>query len=86
LGTDSRARFNKKLASGWSAQSAITHEKVRVFALSMAVKMSEQTSARIPVLAQAVVMAAFVSGLFENNRARKAIAAIDYRDFGHRNR
>jgi hypothetical protein len=52
----------------------------------MAVKMSEQISARIPVLSHAVVMAVFVSGLFENNRARKAIAPIDYRDFGHRNR
>jgi hypothetical protein len=86
LGVDSRARFSRKLASGWSAQSAITHEKNRVFPFSMAVKMSEQTSARIPALSQAAVMAALVSGLFENNRARKAIAATDYRYFGHRNR
>jgi hypothetical protein len=52
----------------------------------MAVKMSEQTSARIRVFSQAVVMAAFVSELFENNRARKATAAKAYRDICHRDR
>jgi hypothetical protein len=31
-------------------------------------------------------MAASVSGLFENNRARKAIAATAYRDFLQRDR
>jgi hypothetical protein len=86
FGADSRARFNRKLASGWSAQSAITLEKARVFPFSMAVKMSEQTSARIPVLSQAAVIAAFVSELFENNRAQKAIAATAYRYFRHRDR
>jgi hypothetical protein len=35
---------------------------------------------------QAAVMAVSVSGLFESSRARKAIAAIAYREFGHRNR
>jgi len=40
----------------------------------------------MPVLLQAAVMAVFVSGLFENNRARKAIAAIAYRDFPRRDR
>jgi hypothetical protein len=52
----------------------------------MAVKMSEQTSTRIPVLSQTVAMAAFVSVFFENNRARKAIPATAYRDFRHRDR
>jgi hypothetical protein len=52
----------------------------------MAVKMSEQTSARIPVLLQAAVMAVLVSELFENSRARKAIAVTAYRDFLHRDR
>jgi hypothetical protein len=36
----------------------------------------------MPVLLQAVVIAAFVSGLFETSSARKAIAATDYRHFG----
>jgi hypothetical protein len=49
----------------------------------MAVKMSEQTSARISAIWQATVMVAFVSELFENNNARKAIAIRDYRDFRH---
>jgi hypothetical protein len=31
-------------------------------------------------------MVAFVSELFENNNARKAIATRDYRDFRHRDR
>jgi len=35
---------------------------------------------------QATVMVAFVSELFENNNARKAIATRDYRDFRHRDR
>src|ERR1700675_1812215 len=86
LGTDSRARFKRKVASGWSAQSTITHEKACVFPFSIAVKMSEQTSARIPVLLQAAVMAALVSELFENSRARKAIAVTAYRDFLHHDR
>src|ERR1700694_5970888 len=86
LGTDSRARVSRKLASGWSAQSAITHEKACVLPFSMAVKMSEHTSARIPVLLQAAVMAALVSELFENSRARKAIAVTAYRDLPHRDR
>src|ERR1700674_1239229 len=86
LGADSWARFSRKLASGWSAQSTITHEKTCVFPFSMALKISEQTSARIPVLLQAVVMAALVSELFENSRARKAIAVTAYRDFLHRDR
>ena len=75
---DSRVRFNRKLASGWSAQSAITHEKFCFVPFSMAEKMSAPTSTRIPALSQAAVMAVFVSVLFENNRARKAIAAIAY--------
>jgi len=86
FGADSRARLNKKLASGWSAQSAMTHEKASFFAFSMAVKMSEQTSGLIPVPLQAAITAAFVSELFENNKARKAIAAIAYRHFRRRDR
>src|ERR1700722_9731049 len=39
----------------------------------MAVKMSEQTSARTPVFLQAAVMAVLVSGLLEHNRARNAM-------------
>jgi hypothetical protein len=52
----------------------------------MAVKMSEHTSARIPVPSQAAVMTALVSGLLENSKARKAIAATAYRHFGPGNR
>jgi hypothetical protein len=81
FGADSRARLNRKLASGWSAQSKITHEKAFVFPFSMAEKMSEQTSARIPALLHAAATAAFVSDFCEDKRARKAIAATAYRDF-----
>jgi hypothetical protein len=37
-------------------------------------------------LLQAAAIVAFVSELFENNRARKAIAPIAYRYFRHRDR
>jgi hypothetical protein len=52
----------------------------------MAEKMSEPTSTRIPAPWQAAVMAVFVSVLFENNRARKAIAALAYPDLHSHNR
>jgi hypothetical protein len=52
-------------------------EKGRVFARSIAVKMSDWATTRIPVLAHAADMAVFVSAFLENSSARKAISAID---------
>src|SRR5271157_1503329 len=82
FGEESRVRFNRKPASGWSAQSGITQEKVCVFPFSMAVKISAQTSTWIAALWQASAILVLVAGSFENNRARKAIAAIAYRHSG----
>jgi hypothetical protein len=55
-------------------------ENVQLFTFSMALKMSEQASTGTPAVLQAAVITAFVSALFENISALKAIAAIDYRD------
>jgi hypothetical protein len=48
--------------------------------------MSEQTSALMPAALQAPAIVVFVSEFFENNKARKPIAASEYRDSLHRDR